>query len=63
MLLNDNDLIPITEFARLSGWTRQTIYNWLKRGDAPNFKKIGDRYYFYREDALKLRKTANDNGN
>jgi predicted DNA-binding transcriptional regulator AlpA len=47
---NFNNLISLTELAKLRHVSRQTIYNWLKRGTAPRHERIGGRYYFYRTE-------------
>ena len=56
MPLNVKDLITVDQAAELCGVDRRTIYNWLRAGTAPRHERLGDRYFFYREDAEQRRK-------
>lgn len=54
--MNLDDLITLPQTVKLMGVSRQTVYNWLRDGTAPKHERKGDRYYFDRNDALRVKK-------
>lgn len=38
------------------GVTRQSVHNWLRDGKAPKYERKGDRVYFDRQDAERMKK-------
>ena len=62
MALNGNDFLTVTQCASVLEESRQTIYNRLKRGTAPKHERIGNRYFFYRADAERMKAMKSASG-
>jgi len=48
------DLIPITEVASILNCTRQTVWNYCKRGILPSYL-TGEKFVYSREEVEELR--------
>lgn len=51
----EHDLVSVKDAAKIAGYSKQTIYNWLNRGILPGRQLYqGSRWLISREDLLKL---------
>ena len=48
--MDDDELVPVEEFAAEFKVATQTVYNWHAAGKAPRAHRIGRRIFFRRSD-------------